>query len=120
MHVGYGLPEFLHDLSDDPVIGKSIKKGISQLFNKTDLFPTNKTSGRKFLLRDLIWQYVLEDFPVDKMPHCMSDTVKDVITIVQANLPLIVEHVFILHVLDESREGVEVITVAIPTLPKPI
>jgi hypothetical protein len=59
--MGIGVPTFPRDIGEDPIISKSIKKGKGQLFNSLELLPTNKTTGRKVLLKELIRRKVLEE-----------------------------------------------------------
>jgi hypothetical protein len=107
--MGIGVPTFPRDIGEDPIISKSIKKGKGQLFNSLELLPTNKTTGRKVLLKELIRRKVLEEVSEDEMPRCKHWTINSIIEHlqVQAYPPPIDERDFILGSLVELRNEVE-------------
>lgn len=103
--MGYGVPNFPQDLQQDSVINKTLKRGSGHLFNASQLLPTNKTTGKKYLLKELIRRKILAE--VDELPRCKNYTIKQTIALLQASPPPEHEHSFILSKLDDLRHEVD-------------
>ncbi|KAL3778894.1 hypothetical protein ACHAWO_007860 [Cyclotella atomus] len=108
--MGYGVPGFPTELSDDEIISKTLNKGKGQLFTPVQLVPTNTTTGKKYLQKELIRRFMVDDVDfvdITKIPRCRNYTINQLIQLLIASPPPAREHGFILRMLDHLREEVE-------------
>ena len=101
-----GVPLRIHPdaIESDECFKKALTSGKGGMFTKTQLIPTNKTSGKKFLQKELLRRAIIADPSCSSLPQPAAHSIKTLVNKLLEKPPPPSEHDFILSAIDHLKE----------------
>jgi hypothetical protein len=101
-----GVPSCIHPdaMESDECFKKALTSGKGGLFTKTQLIPTNKTSGKKYLQKELLRRAIIADPSSSSLPQPAAHSIKTLVSKLLEKPPPPLEHEFIMCAIDHLKE----------------
>ena len=94
--MGIGVPGF-PKYEEDAVLQQNFKRSRASLYKKTEILPNNKTTGKPFLMKEVMRRAVLAGLVGEALPQPKNHTIPMLISWLEQNQPPQSEHEFIVR-----------------------
>jgi hypothetical protein len=101
-----GIPSCIHPdaMEDDDCFKKALTTGKGGMFTKMQLIPINKTSGKKYLQKELMPRAIIADPSCSSLPQHANHSIKTLVAKLCDKPPPKSEHESILSAIDHLKE----------------
>ncbi len=102
-----GVPSCIppDDMENDDCYKRALTGGKGGMYTKTQLIPTNKTSGKKYLQKELLRRAILANPPLSSLPQPASHSIKTLVKKLLESPPPEDEYEFIVGVIEFLRDN---------------